>query len=97
MELFIEDQYVPKTILFDESLEKKANLLTQFASFFAFYNVRCSYDKNLSYLEIVEGVPIRYYHNNKSSTMLICNGCYEDIGWNDPVELSEKYNSNICQ
>lgn len=80
----------------------KKSIVKNLASFFSFWTVRCSYDETLPYLEFIETknnmIPIRYYNrDNKLPTMIICAGCYEDIGWFDPVELSKEYNSNIIQ
>ena len=71
---------------------------------FAFWSVRCSYDETLSYLDYTtrkEGdieykIPLRYYFKDETlPTMLICNGCYEDIGWTDPEQLYKDFNTNI--
>lgn len=76
----------------------KTKIINIVATFFAFYTVRCSYDFHLPYLNFVNGIPIRYYYkDDKLPIMLICNGCYEDIGWIDPVDLSNQHNTNVCQ
>jgi pimeloyl-ACP methyl ester carboxylesterase len=76
--------------------------MNRFLRQLAFYSVRCSYDLNLPYLKFItrsdnETVPIRHYHHDdKLPTMLVCNGCYEDIGWTDPVALADKFKVNVC-
>ena len=80
------------------------NIMKHIAPTFAFWSVRCSYDKTLPYLDyttrkeedIEYKIPLRYYFKNETlPTMLICNGCYEDIGWTDPEQLCKDFNTNI--
>lgn len=47
--------------------------------------------------QITERIPIIYYQKDKNlPTMIICHGNAEDIGQEDPVELSNLFNVNIC-
>lgn len=94
-----------KLLNFIYTILDKINIIKHIAPTFAFWSVRCSYDKTLPYLDyktrkeenIEYTIPLRYYFKDETlPTMLICNGCYEDIGWTDPEQLYKDFNTNIC-
>lgn len=69
----------------------------------AFPKVPCSYDRNLSHLESVNRtdnshtIPIRYVEKgNDLPTMLMCHGNGEDIGHDNPLEIANMFNVNVC-
>ena len=83
----------------------KINIMKYIAPSFAFWSIKCSYDETLPYLKYTTRtennieyiVPLRHYFKDETlPTMLICNGCYEDIGWTDPEQLYKDFNTNIC-
>jgi pimeloyl-ACP methyl ester carboxylesterase len=77
-------------------------------SHFVFFNMKPSYDTNISYFEYINRienctsyglefkVPIRYYDNNHEYTMIMCHGNAEDIGQTDPINISELFGVNVC-
>jgi pimeloyl-ACP methyl ester carboxylesterase len=69
----------------------------------AFPKVPSSYDRTLKHLESVNRIddthiiPVRYVQKGDDlPTILMCHGNGEDIGHSDPLDISNKFNINVC-
>jgi pimeloyl-ACP methyl ester carboxylesterase len=76
---------------------------------FAFIQFPASYSEEIKYLSFVDRteinsfayddikIPIRFFRYKDSKlTMLICHGNGEDIGYDNPSHIAEKFGVNIC-